>query len=182
MSIAPCLVSSESTEWYTPKPYVDAARLVMGSIDCDPASNDLANQIVRASVYYTKETNGFDKRWEGNVWLNPPYGIDGKRSNQSRWTQRLIEQYQAGITRQAVLLVNSKTSERWFQPLYEYPICFTDHRIRFYSPGRAEQPTTGNALVYLGPSVDTFVQVFRQFGRIVRTIDVPETATLWSVA
>jgi hypothetical protein len=172
--------SSESTEWYTPRPYVDAAREVMGSIDCDPASDDIPQQVVKAAVYYTKETNGLTKRWEGNVWLNPPYGFDGKRGNQSRWGQRLIEQYQAGITKQAVLLVNAKTSERWFQPLYAYPICFTHHRIHFYNPGRLSgQPSVGSALVYLGPNVERFVQVFRQFGRVVRTVDIP-TAGLWA--
>src|SRR5438876_2591321 len=127
------LMSSASTEWYTPAPYVNAARDVMGGIDCDPASNDTANKVVRATVYYTKQTDGFNKRWNGRVWLNPPYGFHSKKGNQSRWNQKLIEQYQAGITSQAVLLVNAKTSEKWFQPLYDYPICFTNHRIRFYN-------------------------------------------------
>src|SRR6266700_2089374 len=96
--IAGCLITSNSTEWYTPRKYVDAAREVMGSIDCDPASNDLANEIVQAKTYYTKETDGYNKRWHGNVWLNPPYGFDGKQPNQSRWSQRLMEYYHAGIT------------------------------------------------------------------------------------
>jgi hypothetical protein len=181
-SMMTALMSSASTEWYTPKPYIEAARDVMGSIDCDPASNAIANLTVKAAVYYTKETNGFDKLWHGNVWLNPPYGFDSKKGNQSRWSQKLIELYQAGITKQAVLLVNAKTSEKWFQPLYDYPICFTNHRIRFYNAEvDAGQPTIGTALVYLGPNEQKFAQVFSQFGRVVRAYDKPVVETLWKV-
>lgn len=67
--------SSEDNEHYTPPDYVEAARALMGSIDLDPASNALANQSVKAATYYSRSTNGFDKEWSGNVWLNPPGGI-----------------------------------------------------------------------------------------------------------
>ena len=156
-----------SNEWYTPARYIEAARQVMGSIDTDPASNPTANKTIRAATYYTIETNGLDKPWHGNVWLNPPYGREGGESNQDVWSARLIEQYQAGITKQAVLLVNAVTDRRWFQPLWNYPICFTNHRISFYDPqGEYGQPTHGNALVYLGGHIERFASVFSQFGVI----------------
>lgn len=178
--IAPCLVSSESTEWYTPRDYVEAARTVMGSIDVDPASCETANRVVRAAIYYTKETNGFTKQWPGNVWMNPPYGYDDKKPNQARWTARLIEQYQAGIVKQAVALVNSKTGDKWFQPLFNYTICFPNHRINFYTPnGKQSGSTHSSALVYLGPDDTLFISIFRQFGRIVRAVDSLQEGTLW---
>ena len=34
-------------EGYTPEKYIESARLVMGSIDIDPASNEYANKTVR---------------------------------------------------------------------------------------------------------------------------------------
>ena len=58
-------------ERHTPKKYIDSARLVMGSIDIDPASNDSAQRIIKANQYYTIKTNGLDKTWGGNIWLNP---------------------------------------------------------------------------------------------------------------
>ncbi|GAH45645.1 unnamed protein product, partial [marine sediment metagenome] len=47
--------SSGENEWYTPKIYIDAARAVMGDIDVDPASSEIANKIIRAKIYYTAQ-------------------------------------------------------------------------------------------------------------------------------
>ncbi|SRR6266568_2332550 len=187
MSQIAALLSSESEEWYTPRKYIEAARQVMGAIDLDPASNPFANQIVKASRYYTKEDNGLTYPWTGRVWLNPPYGKDDRRgkSNQEMWSHRLIAQYQAGITTEAVLLVNAVTGNAWFQPLWNYPICFTNHRIRFYNAQvEAGQPTHSNVLVYFGKNEQKFLETFRKFGRIVRAIDTPSEPShleLWPI-
>jgi ParB-like chromosome segregation protein Spo0J len=170
--LPPALISSESNEWYTPAQYVDAARQLMGGIDVDPASNEHANKIVQATTYYDAETNGLDKPWVGRTWLNPPYGRDNGGSNQEVWSHRLLEQYKSGITKEAVLLVNANTEAKWFQPFYDHLICFTNHRIKFYSTdGTPNQPTQGNALIYLGNNQDRFIEIFKQFGRIVKAVD-----------
>lgn len=185
---------SATGEWYTPKVYVDAAREVMGSIETDPASCDLANQVfVGAEKYFTIETNGLIQRWEGNVWLNPPYGwmedceddvrtsgflplekryLEKRISSQMLWSHLLIAQYKAGVTKQAVLLVTAATSESWFRPLWDYPICFTDHRIHFVDENLqvVKQNTKGSALVYLGENRQKFADVFRRFGPVVTSV------------
>lgn len=166
------LHSSESNEWYTPAQYVDAARDLMGAIDLDPATSEQANATVKAKKIYTIDDDGFAKQWKGRVWLNPPYGREeGEGSNQARWTQKLIDEYAAGRVTEAVLLVNAAPANKWFAPLWEYLVCFTDHRIRFQSPiGEASQPTHSNALVYLGKNADRFIKCFARFGAIVKRV------------
>ena len=163
------LQSSESNEWFTPAQYADAARELMGEIDVDPASNATANEVIKATMYYDITSNGLDKSWSGRVWLNPPYGRDNGGSNQEVWSHRLIEQFQSGITKEAVLLVNANTEAKWFQPFYDYLICFTNHRIKFYTnDGTPSQPTQGNALIYLGTQQEKFKSLFSQFGTVMR--------------
>lgn len=159
---------STSNEWYTPRQYIRGVREVMGDIDIDPASNAYANQIVCARVYYDKESDGFQRNWHGRVFLNPPYGRseEEKESNQALWSKKLVEQYQLGITTEAILLVNAVPGNRWFAPLWDFTVCFTDHRIRFYNEEKPDggQPTHSNAFVYMGSKNNLFADVFSRFG------------------
>lgn len=153
-------------EWYTPARYVEAAREVMGGIDLDPASSELANQTVRATLYFDSHLDGLMEPWLGRVWLNPPYG-----KGSGLFTTKLVTEYAAGNVTAGILLLNAYGFDSdWFQPLWDWPICFTDHRITFWSPQRETGgPANANIFVYLGPDDRRFAEVFRQFGRVVRS-------------
>src|SRR2546427_12378186 len=112
-----------SNEWYTPSKYIEAAREVMGSIDLDPASCELANRSVKASRYYTKEDNGLMHPWWGNVWLNPPFGKTNNRSNQALFTRKLIREYRGTQIASAILLITPKNTCSYFRLCWEYLIC-----------------------------------------------------------
>src|SRR5262249_44077676 len=142
------LFSSMSEEWYTPAEYIEAARQVLTEFDLDPASNPQANEVVKASLYYDKKTNGLENPWHGRVWCNPPYGGD---EGTGAWVEKMIAEYLAGRMKEGVLLVNAVTDRKWFQPLFDYPICFTNHRIKFNTPyDTPESPVSGNVFVYFG--------------------------------
>ncbi len=161
--VTPVYHTSKSDEWYTPPHILQAARSVMGSIDLDPASCLVANLTVRAKLFY--EQDGLARPWLGNVWLNPPY------SNVKAWTQRLIAAYGDGEIDQALYLVAARPGAHWFRPLYSYSICFVLGRLRF---GNA--PSTApfdSAMVYLGPNVTRFVEVFGRLGTIVQAANPP---------
>ena len=156
-----------NNEWWTPEKYVDAARRVMGDIDLDPASSDEANEIVGASMFFTKDEDGLGRDWFGRVWLNPPYG-----GAQAEFTQKLIGCFEGGEVSEAILLVNANaTDTKWFAGLWDYLLCFTDHRINFHSPlGVGDGSTHGSVFVYMGTRRDIFIQEFSSFGVVVERV------------
>lgn len=168
---------SKTEEWYTPARYLRLVRALMGGIDLDPASCSVAQRTVQAARYFSAADNGLAHPWPGRVFLNPPYGRGpGGLSNQKLWSQRLIEQYRQGITTEAILLVTAATSEKWFQALWAYPICFTHHRIAFVdAEGRKKKGNTkGAAFVYMGDQIERFAEIFSAEGTPVFS------AGLWS--
>lgn len=174
----------KSFEWHTPQKYIQAAREAMGgAIDLDPASDAVANQAVGAVRFYDKANDGLLQIWEAQrLWLNPPYCKSGGTSNQELWTCKLLAEYEAGRIQQAILLVNAATETRWFQRLYDFPMCFVKGRIRFNSPtGIITGPTVGSAFVYFGSDSQQFVTVFSQFGVVIgRITPSEEPPQLWN--
>jgi hypothetical protein len=155
-------------EWYTPSVYVEAARQVMGSIDIDPASNDTANQFIKATIYYTKETNGLLAEWNGNVWLNPPYSYPLIQD----FSDKLIKDYTNGITKQSCIFVHNSTETKWFQLLLERcsALCLIKGRINYMDKNgvfRPGAPLQGEAVIYIGKNAKDFGDIFSQFGVIL---------------
>lgn len=155
--------NSGNNEWYTPAEYIEAARAVLGNIDLDPASSDTANEIVKATKYYTSETDGLARNWRGNVWMNPPYSAELI----SRFCSKLAHHYLAGDVIQAVVLVNNATETAWFNELVSVAsaIVFPRSRVRFWkSDGELGAPLQGQAVIYAGEKPADFLREFLGFG------------------
>lgn len=159
--------NSGNNEWYTPAEYIQAARIVMGGIDLDPASSAIANQTVQASTYFTAEDDGLRYAWDGRVWMNPPYSGDLI----GRFTEKLCTHYAAGDVREAIVLVNNATETTWFQGMMVHAsaVCFVRRRIKFIdtdgNPSGA--PLQGQAILYMGENVDLFTACFSEFGTVL---------------
>lgn len=119
------LTSSSSDEHNTPSYLIEAAREVLGRIDLDPMSNELANKTVKATTFYTKEDNGLVKDWYGKVWLNPAFSLSKVA------IPKLVESYESGQVEEAVLLIKSDVSTQKYKLLYPYPFCELDKRVTF---------------------------------------------------
>lgn len=156
--------NSGENEWYTPVEYIDAAREVLGSIDVDPASSDIANERVKAASYFTKDDNGLAHEWHGNVWMNPPYA----QPLIAQFCEKVVEEFEAGRVTAAIVLVNNATETRWFQGMTgsATAISYPAGRIRFIDPNGAPSgaPLQGQSFIYFGNESQTFLHVFRQFG------------------
>lgn len=164
--------SSDSVEWYTPEKYIKAAREVIGGIDLDPASCDAANETVKASQVFTAEDDGLEQDWHGRFFLNPPYGKKDGGSLAAAFCQKAIAEYDLGHATAGIILVNSVHSQNWQACLYDFPVCFVDHRIQFVSGDGEENknPTFQNIFVYLGPDKAKFADVFSKFGYVMEKI------------
>lgn len=179
--------SSEHVEHYTPPVIVEAARHVLGGIDLDPASCDLANMTVQARRIFTVAQDGFTRPWEGRVFLNPPGGkVDGQ-SSQKAWWFKLAREWIEGRVTAAVFIGFSveilqttqvKSPEGLPVPA-ELPHCSPSRRIAYWNDRtgkleRGSSPPHSSVIVYLPPRVDrilwdhgvrVFDFTFRQIGK-----------------
>lgn len=60
--------ASYTNEWYTPKFIIDS----LGEFDLDPCAPSVP-LFKTAEVMYNEFDDGLAQKWEGRVWLNPPY-------------------------------------------------------------------------------------------------------------
>jgi DNA N-6-adenine-methyltransferase (Dam) len=154
-------------EWYTPAPYLEAVRQVLGTIDLDPASSHQAQAMVQATRYFTAKDLAFCHAWGGRVFLNPPYS----QPLIGDFVTRLVEEVKASHVVEAILLTHNSTDAKWFQvaELVAACLCFTRTRIKFVDThGHRMSPTQGQAFFYFGSHAERFAQVFSAFGSIVQ--------------
>lgn len=159
--------NSGNNEWYTPAEYINSARAVMGSIDTDPASSEIANATVKAAQIFTSETDGRDQVWNGRVWMNPPYS----QPLISEFSEAVAEKIESGEIEQACVLVNNATETRWFQRMLQAAtaVCFPSGRIRFVDPSGKPSgaPLQGQAIIYMGGRHEEFADEFCKFGFVM---------------
>jgi hypothetical protein len=169
--------SSLTDEWYTPAPIVEAARTVLGTIDLDPASNAQANEIVRATKFYSREQDGLLQPWYGNLFCNPPGGKVLNRSMTGLFWSRLMSAVDENVIDHAIFLCFSlealQSTQRYGRSVGDYPFCVPSSRIQFV-PGRPgvtkTAPSRSNAIVYVPGRVDrtvAFSLIFAKFGKVI---------------
>jgi hypothetical protein len=156
--------SDAPVEWYTPPIYIEMARRVLGGIDLDPASNEVAQAWIQAAKYFTVVEDGLKQSWQGRVWCNPPYGRDVKR-----WLAKAITSYQSGDVDAAIVLLN-RSGASWYRELRKKvaAVCEVDKRIAFLDATGFPQgsPRYNNDFLYLGQNVELFQEVFKPLGEV----------------
>ena len=97
--------SSASNEWETPQALFDELAWIYGGFTLDPCAT---RQNAKCERFFTREQDGLAQRWEGKIFLNPPYGRDI-----GRWVQKAFEESLRGAL--VVCLLPARTDTRWWQ-------------------------------------------------------------------
>lgn len=181
--------TSNSSDWHTPAYLMDMVREVLGSIDYDPYSNEIANKTVQAKAYSTEHVHIDPPSWGHSIFCNPP--------------SRLHKQAFADIInnpklKHAIFLVFNLQQLQVNQDLLRFPLCIPAKRISYvagtgviehwteqvresFSPelknrylkkltNGAESPPHASGIVYVHGTVDKtqlFSDVFSKLGRLV---------------
>ena len=156
-------------EKWTPKKYLKSIRKVLGTVDLDPFSSIAANNRVKANRIFTVEEDGFKQQWFGRVFANPPYS----RGNLNRAVDKIDYEWTTNFHfLEGIFLFPNSTDTKWFQYLWSFPLCFTDHRICFINGWTLrhtieKNPENGSVFAYLGSHSHKFYEEFKQYGHIV---------------
>lgn len=153
-------------EWYTPIEYIKRVRIVLGEIDLDPASSEIAQMMIQAKRFFSIADDGLAQPWFGRIWLNPPYA----QPFIAEFVTKLVKEFSLGNTEAAILLTHNYTDTSWFHEAAGMcdAICFTRGRVKFISStGEIAAPTQGQAFFYFGDKSELFEKEFRDIGFIV---------------
>jgi hypothetical protein len=168
---------SKSSDWRTPTEILDAVReLFGGTIDLDAASDEKANERVKASRWLGPEYDALKHPWPGasSVFLNPPGGKTGKHSQTKLFWNKLVTEMDLGKHGHAVFLAFSiealQTCQDGGFEMLLFPLCVPYKRLKFVSSDEnvvANSPSHANVIVYVPGYKDEtehFVEIFGRFG------------------
>lgn len=150
---------SATNEWYTPPEIIHS----LGKFDLDPSTSIAALSINKsADKYYTLEDNGLIQKWEGRVWLNPPY----EKKLIAAFMQKLAE-HGNGIA-----LVYNRFDSAWFQKFVldiADSLFFFRKRIHFIRPdgSKGDRPGAGSCLIAYGEHNTKAIEQSGLNGRLV---------------
>lgn len=186
------LTSRATDEWYTPPDIIERVRFVLGDIDLDPATSEVAQGWIKAHRYHTLDLAGFREdpawdeatrkrelkrysatqlarqpRWEGRTFLNSPF------DNTPLWTQTLEDHFVLGYVPAAIQLCNSNLGYNWYEDLWRlHATCVLRERVRFVKPDGTPggQSKQGQTLALYSKDrrvMDRFRMAFCDMGRII---------------
>lgn len=168
-------VSSEELSWITPPEIIERVRKVLGGyIDLDPASSAEANSIIKANRYYTESDDMFKQDLTcDTIYMNPPFGKVGNKSQAGIFTRHVLSCYTAGKVKYGgIILIMSRFGYDWFEDILDIATSATlKKRIKFINPKtmkQSAQAKTAQTLFCFGNStiIENFIEEFKTDARI----------------
>ncbi len=129
-------LSSAGVKWNTPKSVVDAILQALGRdrFDIDPCAPADGGGHVEAATRFTEKDDGLVQKWDGVMFVNPPYarGVTGK------WARRCHHSVESGEAKIVIGLYPARVGTVWchrhvFRALA--PVLFFSRRLHFGDGG-----------------------------------------------
>jgi hypothetical protein len=181
------IADMKSQHWNTPAKIVWAVRDVFGSdIDLDPCDNEYS--ITKPRVSFQLPVNdGLKNDWchvadflktRINVYCNPPFGRSDDGTSIADWVKKCRTEFYATKSKiNSIILLVPASTETVFWHEHIWPtadaVAFLKGRVAFPLEGKKTGfSPKGTAIVYWGAdgfdSLERFVEVFSEMGRVVR--------------
>ena len=168
------LHSSRTDRWFTPEYLIEMIKAVLGDIDLDPASEELANRAIQAKTIITQEQDGLTTEWPvGSIFLNPPGGKLNNKSLSALFWAKLMNHKESGKLTHAIYMGFSLEQLAISQSYHElkmldFPLCVPSRRIKFNNPVVAKHsPSHSNVIIYIPGTIDKtdlFLETFSTIG------------------
>jgi phage N-6-adenine-methyltransferase len=138
--------SSQTDLWSSPQWLVDRLEKEIGKIDLDVCA---LPSNAKARHYFTPQQDGLKQKWEGVIWMNPPYGREI-----GRWVEKAYRSSLAGAT--CICLLPARTDTKWF---FDYvtrasEIRFFRGRLKF-GDARHTAPFPSVLVIFRPPTTQT---------------------------
>ena len=150
--------ASYSDEWYTPKFIMDS----LGEFDLDPCAPSVP-LFKTAEIMYNEFDDGLTQKWEGRVWLNPPYS----RPLITKFMRRMTEH-----NRGTALIFSRTDTELFHTEVFgkASAVKFLKGRIKFLKPDGTEagSPGCGSVLIAYGEEDANILEVNELEGKFIR--------------
>ncbi len=168
--------SSSTDSWGTPPELIESVRKVLNGIDLDPASSVEFNKVVRANRVITVHEYALVTPWEvenKSVFLNPPGGKTGNKSNTVLFWQKLLS-YRSMFSHAIFMgfsLECLQTTQQCPESLLDFPFCVPSKRIRFIAENglTGPAPSHSNAIAYIPGRVNVEVEFYKEFEKYGKT-------------
>lgn len=144
MTINKTLFSSEKMNWETPQIFFDNLNKKF-KFDLDACADDKNHKL---NNYFTEKDNALEQDWNGNVFVNPPYG-----RSISQFIQKSYEESVRDENRFIVLLIPARTDTKYWHEFIQgkATVKFLRGRLKFEIDGFASDAAPfPSALVVYG--------------------------------
>jgi hypothetical protein len=177
------ITQDNSAEIYTPKSLIQKVRHYYGGhIELDPASCSLANKVVRAHRYFSREENGLEQPWEANkIFINPPYG------DMNLWTTKIIDESKSlyEMREKEIFVLVPVREAKWYEQLLPVATAaLMPHKKTLFWTSDRERVSIRDpvTLLYFGPEnrLAEIAAHFQDEYTIMRPLGTASIGSMWT--